>query len=58
MKWTDATVQDEVVFTVADKRRDTRSLPESFSDRLRLFVLLSNHRISFLYFTACNCWKV
>ena len=32
MKWTVATVQDEVVFTVADKRRDVRSLPESFSD--------------------------
>ena len=31
-KWTVATVRDEVVVTVAYKKKDRRSLPEEFSD--------------------------
>ena len=57
MKWTVATVQDEVVFTVADKRRDVRSLPESFSDGTAFVRIAFEPPYSFLYFTACNCWK-
>ena len=42
---------------IQEKRRDT-AYQKSFLTGLRLFILFLNHRISLLYFTACNCWKV